>query len=225
MPHMDSPGAWPSLLISAEGLARLPGGPTTDARGDSSVVVVDCRFNLLAPDAGRAAWLQGHIPGAFYADLDRDLASPRRPGTGRHPLPEPDRLRTLFSGFGIGRGTRVVAYDEGGGAIAARLWWLLRWMGHRQVVLLDGGFAAWQAAGLPVSSASPALMRGHFAGEPGHMPVRSVAQVSAGLAGDAIRLLDVRAEARFSWSHRADRSGRGTFARSHQCTFRGQPDG
>lgn len=198
MPQADHPEHRDSMLISvtdlagALGLSR--GGPGEASPG---VVVVDCRFNLLQPEAGRAAYLQGHVPGAFYADLDRDLASPRGPETGRHPLPDPEQLRLLFSGFGITRDTRVVAYDEGGGSLAARLWWLLRWMGHRSVVLLDGGFGAWQKAGLPVSPATPAAVQGRFDGEPGHMPILNAEQITAGLAADGIRLLDMRAGERF----------------------------
>ncbi len=177
------------LLISAADLVAAP--------GPKAPVVVDCRFNLVQPDAGRAAYQAGHIPGAWYADLDRDLSGPRQAHTGRHPLPDPEGLRALFSGFGIGPATRVVAYDEGGGGLAARLWWLLRWMGHRDVVLLDGGLAAWQKAGLPLTQANPVPRPARFQGEPGCMPVLHTAQVVAALADDAIRLLDVRAEERF----------------------------
>jgi len=186
-----------SLLMPVEDLARALGLAANGAAAARDLVVVDCRFNLMQPDAGRTAWLGGHIPGAFHADLDRDLAAPRGPETGRHPLPDPEQLRVLFGTWGIGPGTKVVAYDEGGGALAARLWWLLRWMGHRSVVVLDGGFAAWQAAGLPVSQDLPALRSGRFTGEPGHMPVRDAGQVAAGLAGGTLRLLDMRAEERF----------------------------
>lgn len=178
-----------TLLISAADLAA--------AMGPTAPVIVDCRFNLVQPDAGRAAYDAGHIPGAWYANLDRDLAGPRQAHTGRHPLPEPEQLRALFSGFGIGPATLVVAYDEGGGGLAARLWWLLRWMGHRQVVLLDGGLAAWQKAGLPLSQTAPVGRPARFEGEPGRMPVLHTAQVVAALADDAIRLLDARAEERF----------------------------
>ncbi len=167
------------------------------AASDLSCVVVDCRFNLLKPEAGRAAYLAGHIPGAWYADLDRDLAAPPGPRTGRHPLPDPEHLRALFGRFGITPGTRVVAYDEGNGGLAARLWWLLRWMGHWDVVLLDGGLAAWQSAGLPLSQASPAPRQAVFQGYSGAMPVLSTTQVSAALQAGTIQLLDVRAGERF----------------------------
>jgi thiosulfate/3-mercaptopyruvate sulfurtransferase len=161
------------------------------------VVVVDCRFNLLKPDAGRAAYLLGHIPGAWYADLDRDLSAPRGPETGRHPLPDPERLREFLGGLGITPATLVVAYDEGGGGLAARLWWLLRWMGHHAVVLLDGGLAAWQKAGLPLSQELPVPAPVVFTGSPGHMPVLTTAEVEARLVDRSISLLDLRAEERF----------------------------
>ncbi len=105
-------------LISAEDLAGLV------RSGDS--VVIDCRFDLARPDAGEIAFRYAHIPGAHYAHLDRDLSSPRRPGSGRHPLPDPARLAETFSGWGIDNSIPVVAYDDAGGSIAARLLWLLR---------------------------------------------------------------------------------------------------
>jgi len=185
------------LLISADELAAELGAVSSGQAAPPRVVVVDCRFNLLKPDAGRVAYQAGHIPGAFYADLDQDLSGPRGPQTGRHPLPDPEQLRALFDRFGITADTRVVAYDEGGGGLAARLWWLLRWMGHESVVLLDGGLAAWQNAGLPLTQTAPVDGQGAFDGQSGQMPVLSTAQVSVALAEDAIRLLDARAEERF----------------------------
>jgi thiosulfate/3-mercaptopyruvate sulfurtransferase len=185
---LNNPVPRNSLLLSVQELAAASG---------SSCVVVDCRFNLLKPEAGRAAYLAGHIPGAWYADLDQDLSGPRGPDTGRHPLPDPQRLRALFGSFGITPNTRVVAYDEGGGGLAARLWWLLRWMGHRDVVLLDGGLAAWQGAGLPLSQVSPVPRQDVFEGAAGSMPVLGASEVWAALRAGSIRLLDVRAEERF----------------------------
>ncbi|MEO8225087.1 MAG: sulfurtransferase [Gammaproteobacteria bacterium] len=187
-----------SALISVQQLAAaLPASLSGPVGPAGHWVVVDCRFNLLKPDAGHAAYLEGHIPGAWYAHLDRDLASTPGPQTGRHPLPDPEPLRVLFGRFGIRRETRVVVYDEGGGGIAARLWWLLRWMGHRSAQLLDGGLAAWQKAGLPLSQAIPGPEQGRFEGEPGHMPVLTTGDVARGLAERTIQLLDVRAEERF----------------------------
>lgn len=159
---------------------------------------VDCRFTLTQPEAGRAAFEAGHLPGAQYADLDRDLAGPRTPGSGRHPLPSPEQLVRLFSGWGIGPGTGVVAYDEGSGAMAARLWWLLRYMGHRHVALLDGGLAAWTRAGLPLENGPPAAVSpASFRGRAGAMPVMDTAAVESALADGSIVLLDARTPERF----------------------------
>lgn len=115
--------------------------------------IVDCRFSLADTERGRRAYLESHIPGAVYAHLDEDLSGPIVKGlTGRHPWPSVQAATALFSSWGIDAQTQVVAYDDAGGAIAARLWWMLRWLGHDPVAVLDGGFPAWQAAGLPVVS-------------------------------------------------------------------------
>src|SRR3982074_2367045 len=116
----------------------------------SNARVVDVRWKLGAPDAGRAMFLQGHIPGAVYVDMDEDLAEP--PGSGgRHPLPSAERFASAVSKAGVDSQPLVVAYDDGG-AGAARLWWLLRHFGHTSVAVLDGGVAAWQASGKPVET-------------------------------------------------------------------------
>ena len=155
---------------------------------------MDCRFNLVQPDAGRAAYHAGHIPGAWYADLDRDLAGPRRPAQAGIPCPNP-AAAALFGGFGIarrpGRRLRRGGWGHcGPPLVAAAL------DGPPPVVLLDGGLAAWRRAGLPLSQAAGARPV-RFDGGPGHMPVMDTAQVVAALAGGAIRLLDARAEERF----------------------------
>lgn len=165
--------------------------------GRSDWVVVDCRFNLQQPEAGPRLYAEGHIPGACYADLDRDLSGPKTADQGRHPLPDVALLQKLLSGFGIGPETRVVVYDEGGGALAARLWWLLRWLGHAQVSLLDGGFAAWRAAGLPVSAEPAVVRKGSFVARPGSMPVRTTPDIEASLGSTQTLLLDVRAHDRY----------------------------
>jgi thiosulfate/3-mercaptopyruvate sulfurtransferase len=125
--------------------------------GRADWVVVDCRFTLTNAAAGRAAYDSGHIPGARYAHLDDDLARPPAAHEGRHPLPDPERFAATLGALGITAADTVVAYDEGSGAIAARLWWLLGWLGHERRAVLDGGFAAWQAAGLPVEQRAQAF--------------------------------------------------------------------
>ena len=126
-------------LIGVDSLRKLLGEP--------QLAIVDCRFDLMNPDAGRQAYLRAHIPGARYADLNRDLSAPLAAHTGRHPLPAPDSFAVRLDALGIGNDTQVVAYDDANGSIAARLWWMLRWMGHGAVAVLDGGFKAWTAAG------------------------------------------------------------------------------
>lgn len=120
---------------------------------DPEWVIVDCRFELGDPEAGRRAYAAGHLPRALYADLDRDLSGPVGPHTGRHPLPDPEKLARTFGAWGIGAGRQVVAYDGGPGSFAARLWWLLRWLGHAEVAVLDGGFARWRAESRLVTTA------------------------------------------------------------------------
>jgi thiosulfate/3-mercaptopyruvate sulfurtransferase len=178
------------LLISAEQLA--------ERLDDANVIVVDCRFNLMDPAAGRAAWATGHIPGAFYADLDQDLAAPRAATTGRHPLPDPQHLGAILGGWGLEPNLTVVAYDDVGGAVAARLWWLLRWAGHQQVALLDGGWQAWQQADLPVEQAQPSLAEGAYPIKPGMMPTITVDEVQESLQQEQLVLLDARDAKRFA---------------------------
>jgi len=122
---------------------------------DPDWVIVDCRFRLTDCEAGRVAYAEGHLPGAVYADLDQDLSSPVTAHSGRHPLPEPDSLAARCRGWGIGTRSQVVVYDDAGGAVAARLWWLLRWLGHDFVALLDGGIPAWRAAHLALEQRLP----------------------------------------------------------------------
>lgn len=138
---------FPRPLISVERLAAI--------LDRDDVVVADCRFALDDTEAGRRAYKETHIPGAVYFHLDEDLSSPIREHGGRHPLPDPGTLAEKLGKAGIGPGVKVIAYDNAG-AFAARLWWLLRWLGHDEVAVLDGGYAAWQAAGLPVTAEVPA---------------------------------------------------------------------
>lgn len=165
--------------------------------GDPQWLPVDCRFNLTQSEAGEQAYRVAHIPGAVYAHLDRDLSARRTENSGRHPLPEPARLVALFSAWGIGKGTQVIAYDDAGGAFAARLWWLLRWMGHARAGVLDGGLAAWCAAGLPLTPVVPARQAVPFTGTAGHMPTIDAQELERELSSPVLRLLDARSRARF----------------------------
>ena len=142
-----------TTLVQAETLAS--------ALGEADLVILDCRFSLADPDAGERAWHISHIPGARYAHVDRDLSDHDKRGQGRHPWPEADAFTTRLAAWGITPSHRVVAYDDGDGAYAARLWFLLRMLGHEKVAVLDGGWARWTALGLPVSSA-PATSSAQF---------------------------------------------------------------
>jgi thiosulfate/3-mercaptopyruvate sulfurtransferase len=117
--------------------------------------IVDCRFDLSRPERGYEEYRAGHIPGAAYAHLDRDLAGPVAATTGRHPLPQPELFMATLGRWGISRESRIVAYDDGNGAIAARLWWMLRWIGHSDVRVLDGGYKAWIRHGFEASRELP----------------------------------------------------------------------
>ncbi len=162
-----------------------------DRAGRPGVVVADCRFRLGEPGAGLALYLEAHIPGAAYLDLDTDLAG--EPGErGRHPPPEPEAFQAAARRAGISAGSTVVAYDEAGEGGAARLWWLLRHHGHATVAVLDGGLAAWRDAGM-------ALRSGHEHHQEGDLTVlpRAGDTVDARGAAQAGVLLDARAPERF----------------------------
>jgi thiosulfate/3-mercaptopyruvate sulfurtransferase len=123
-------------------------------------VIVDCRHDLVNLAAGREAYAAGHLPNALFADVEHELSGQKRDAAGafrgRHPLPEKDAFIELLRSWGVNDDTQVVAYDAHGGMFAARLWWMLRWVGHEAVAVLDGGLPAWQAAGQPLSTEAPA---------------------------------------------------------------------
>jgi thiosulfate/3-mercaptopyruvate sulfurtransferase len=148
-----------SALISVASLAS--------ALGEPELVIVDCRASLQDPAAGRIVYAEAHLPRAVFADLLEDLSGPIVPGrTGRHPLPSIEAFVAKLQDWGIGQQSQVVVYDEAGGAFAARLWWLLRWLGHEAVAVLDGGLAAWVAAGQPLTRELPPRNLGDFAPRP-----------------------------------------------------------
>lgn len=134
---------------------------------DPQVVIVDTRFSLSEPEQGRSQYQSGHIPGAYYLDLNRDLSSPVQAHGGRHPLPDWGFFADKLNQIGIhsrppAGPTQVVIYDDSRFAFAARLWWMLRYLGHEQVAILDGGIRAWEAAGLPLSQDTPSAKQGSF---------------------------------------------------------------
>jgi thiosulfate/3-mercaptopyruvate sulfurtransferase len=161
-------------------------------------LVVDCRFDLTQPAAGETAYRAGHIPGAVYAHLDRDLSSAITPATGRHPLPDPERFAATLSAWGVAPATQVIAYDADNGMYASRLWWLLRWVGHRAVAVLDGGFKAWTAERLPTRTEIPARSPTQFTARPNRELWLDAQQVHERLQQADWRLLDARAPERFA---------------------------
>jgi thiosulfate/3-mercaptopyruvate sulfurtransferase len=164
---------------------------------DPGWLVADCRFELGKPEAGIAAWRAGHVPGATHVDLERHLAAPVKPATGRHPLPSPAEFAGTLGRLGIGNDTRVACYDAGSGAFAARLWWMLRWLGHDEVAVLDGGFKAWTDEGRPVSTDEPPPRPAvTFVPHPRPQMVLDTEGVLRALA-DGETLVDVRGAERF----------------------------
>src|SRR5688572_23584251 len=116
------------------------------------LTLFDCRFDLANLQWGETEYSRGHLPGALYLHLDRDLSSPITESSGRHPLPDPERFAARLGELGVTPDHQIVAYDQGNSAYGARLWWLARWIGLRNVAVLDGGIAAWRAAGLPLET-------------------------------------------------------------------------
>ena len=166
---------------------------------DPDWIIFDCRFLLTQPNAREQDYLEAHIPGAVYAHLDRDLSAPIIPGvTGRHPLPAPEEAARRFGAIGIGPGMQVVAYDDQGGSLAAvRLWWMLRWLGHSAVAVLDGGWQAWLAEERPLRSAPETRSPQSFTARPRPGMFVTSDEVEQIRRDPAYRLIDVRAAERY----------------------------
>lgn len=193
-----------TTLVDVTTLSHALGGDTTrllDARATASAAprLLDARFSLADPQSGAQAYAQGHLPGALQADLNRDLADMHVVGRGRHPLPDSDAFAATLGRWGIGPQTQVVVYDGGDGSMAAaRAWWLLRLIGHTRVAVLDGGVAAWQAAGLPLTTDVPEVAP--LPAYPGRFDpdqIASVDEVAARVKHAPGWLLDARAGERF----------------------------
>lgn len=164
---------------------------------DPQFVAIDCRFDLLDPEAGARQYAGAHIPGARYANLDHNLAREPGPEDGRHPLPKPEDFAAWIEALGVSNSSFVVAYDDGSGAIAARLWWMLRWLGHSRVAVLNGGLAHWRANSLPLTDEVPRFERGNFV----PMGINADWTVSTAELEDRLKfgnvVLDARAPARY----------------------------
>ena len=171
-----------TTLIDVEALAALAGP-----------VIVDCRFSLADPARGEADYATAHIPGAVYAHLDRDLSGPPTTDHGRHPLPPPGRMCEVFGALGIAPGVQVVVYDDVNGMIAARLWWMLRYMGHDAVAVLDGGWQAWCRAGRATEAGARVAHPARFDGQPRRARLRTLDELDPARE----RLVDARDPARF----------------------------
>jgi len=172
-------------------------GPGELAECIDQVVIFDVRFSLADTQAGRQLYQAGHLPKAHFLDLDGDLSGPVGPGTGRHPLPDPVELGTKLAAAGVNSEAQVVAYDDSHGAFAARLWWLLRWLGHDRVAVLNGGCAGWQAAGLPLATALPQPEPGQFQPQLRHDLVVSSEALADLLEQSGTTLIDARGAQRF----------------------------
>ncbi|TDR43089.1 thiosulfate/3-mercaptopyruvate sulfurtransferase [Tahibacter aquaticus] len=165
--------------------------------GSEELLIVDCRFELSDTAKGEQAWRQSHLPGAHYAHLDRDLSDLRKSGLGRHPLPDIDTFADVLVRWGWRPDMQVVAYDDAAGSTAARLWWMLRLVGHQRAAVLDGGFAAWSATGLPLSNLAPPQAGGEVDLAFAKDEIVYADELSRGLHDGSVLLLDARGGARF----------------------------
>ncbi len=179
-----------TLISTAELAAHLD---------DPHWIVIDCRFSLADTEHGRRGYAEGHIPGAHYLHLDEDLSGPVTPHTGRHPLPDPQILATKLHALGIGVNCQVVVYDDSYGSMAVRLWWMLRWLGHPTVALLNGNFQTWARQKRPLSQALPSVTHnGSHAWLPERAAWVSTAEIETLLATGSPLLIDARNEIRFN---------------------------
>jgi thiosulfate/3-mercaptopyruvate sulfurtransferase len=172
-------------------------GWLAEHQNDTDLVIVDCRFVMGQPDAGRQAYEEAHIPGAIYMDLEKDLSGPVREHGGRHPLPDLGIFSLKIGGYGISNTTTVVAYDDQGGAMASRLWWMLSFLGHKQVYVLEAGFTAWKANGYPVDSGVVVKEPGHFSPRVNTAKMISVHELQRRLGEDGLVLIDSRESVRY----------------------------
>jgi len=163
---------------------------------DPRWVVVDCRFDLANPHAGRHQYAASHIPGARFMSVEDDLSGPKTGTNGRHPLPDPERFARTLGAAGIGNDTQVVAYDAGNGSFAGRLWWMLRWLGHDAVAVLDGGYAQWLKDDGAETADLPAIAARTFVPRPRPMTI-DAGSLASRLRDPRLRIVDARAANRY----------------------------
>ena len=180
-------------MTGSDGLLVSPAALAGELASEPAPVLLDVRWRLAGPP-GLDSYREGHLPGAVFTDLDRDLAAPPGPA-GRHPLPDPAVFTDAMRAAGVSQDRPVVVYDDRDATAAARAWWLLRYHGHQNVRVLDGGYQAWLAGGLPVSTAEPAGKPGHFTARADHLPVLDAA--GAQHVARTGLLLDARAGERY----------------------------
>lgn len=168
-----------------------------DRLEEPNTVVVDCRFVMGQPEAGREQYEASHIPGAVYLDLEKELSAPVEEHGGRHPLPDIVDLTMALSRVGIGNESRVVAYDDQGGAMASRLWWLLNYLGHEEVAVLDEGFAAWTKAEYPVTSKATKAQSAKFLAVVEHAILMEMDELRERLDDERLTLIDSREAPRY----------------------------
>lgn len=165
--------------------------------GTVNLVVVDSRHDLMNPSVGRDAYAAGHIPGAIFMSIDDDLSAAKNGSNGRHPLPAPDVFATTLGAKGIGNASKVVVYDGGNAMYAGRLWWMLRWLGHRDVRVLDGGIAQWQKDGHAIETQPNTLKAATFVATANDAMRLTAAETLAALSDNGRRILDARALERY----------------------------
>ena len=187
---------------------------------DPNWVVLDCRFTLTDPGAGRQAYETAHIPGARYAHLDDDLSAPVSETSGRHPLPDPHALAEKLCQWGVGVNKQVVVYDDSYGAMAVRLWWMMRWLGHPGVALLDGGYPKWLREKRPVNADQPTPHRANCACLPEPTQIVTANRHPACVAVRRAAHHRCAPGSPFLWRVRAARPRRGSRARRHQLPLR-----
>ncbi len=177
------------MLVSTETLAAH--------LGDPDWIVFDTRHDLAWPDKGRQAWEAAHVPGAYFMHLDHDLSGAKTGKNGRHPLPPLADFAALMNRCGVAPGRQVVVYDDGGGSFAVRLWWMLWWLGHDKVALLDGGIAAWKRENRPMDALVPAAREGRFEPRPREGMTVDANTVAASLDKRDLVVVDARAATRY----------------------------